>query len=532
MHSDSADQAPRPTPLTPAAASNTLALRRVAIDTYRENVAYLHRDCAVVRAEGFQALSKVEVRANGRRILATLNIADDTAVVACDALGLSEDAFQHLDVASGYPVTVSQAEAPESIGALRRKIGGERLSKEDFKAIIRDIADLRYSKIELTAFVVATNRDELDREEVYYLTEAMVASGRRLDWHEPLVVDKHCIGGIPGNRTSMLIVPIVAAHGMLCPKTSSRAITSPAGTADTMEVLSNVELPIEQLQDLVRTHRACLAWGGTAHLSPADDVLIAVERPLALDSPGQMVASILSKKISAGSTHLVLDIPIGPTAKVRSMPEAQRLRRLFEYVAQRMRLSLDVVITDGRQPIGFGIGPVLEARDVMRVLENDPGAPMDLRQKALRLAGRLIECDPDVRGGDGFAIARDILDSGRALAKMNAIIAAQGSKSFDHRQPQLGALSFDVRAPTAGVVTGIDNLQLAHIATLAGAPKVKIAGVDLLCKLGDTVAANDVLYRVHASFNADLEFARLACLKANGYTIGNAADLSHVFVES
>ena len=524
--------APSATSLAPVAASTTLALRRVAIDTYRENVAYLHRDCEVVRAEGFQALSKVAVRANGRRILATLNIADDTAVVGCGELGLSEDAFQQLDVASGYPVSVAQAEPPESIGALRRKIGGERLGREDFKAIIQDIADLRYSKIELTAFVVATNRDEIDREEVYYLTEAMVASGRRLDWHEPLVVDKHCIGGIPGNRTSMLIVPIVAAHGMLCPKTSSRAITSPAGTADTMEVLANVELPIEQLHDLVRKYRACLAWGGTAHLSPADDVLIAVERPLSLDSPGQMVASILSKKISAGSTHLVLDIPIGPTAKVRSMPEAQRLRRLFEYVARRIGLSLDVVITDGRQPIGFGIGPVLEARDVMRVLENDPRAPTDLRQKSLRLAGRLIECDPDVRGGDGFAIARDILDSGRALAKMNDIIAAQGSKGFDHRNTALGALSFDVCAPVAGTVVGIDNLQIARIATLAGAPKVKSAGVDLHRKLGDAVLANDLLYRVYASFSPDLEFARQACQKANGFTVGNANDLSHVFVES
>jgi thymidine phosphorylase len=318
---------------------------------------------------------------------------------------------------------------------------------------------------------------------------------------------------------------------MLCPKTSSRAITSPAGTADTMEVLANVELPIEQLHDMVRTHRGCLAWGGTANLSPADDVLISVERPLSLDSPAQMVASILSKKIAAGSTHLVLDIPIGPTAKVRSMPEAQRLRRLFEYVAKRMKLSLDVVITDGRQPVGFGIGPMLEARDVMRVLENDPRAPNDLRQKALRLAGRMIESSPDVRGGDGFSIARDILDSGRAVAKMNDIIQAQGSKFFDHNHPDLGALTFEIRAPQAGVVCGIDNLQLARIARFAGAPKVKNAGVDLLCKLGDEVQAGDALYRVHASFPSDLEFARQACQKSIGYSIGRAEDVPRVFVE-
>jgi thymidine phosphorylase len=508
-----------------------LALRRVAIDTYRENVAYLHRDCALYRAEGFQALSKIEVHANGQHIVATLNVVDDPAIVACNELGLSEDAFLQLAVEPGHVVSVAQAEPPASIGALYRKIAGERLGRDDFQAIVNDIADLHYSKIELTAFVVATNRDELDREEVYFLTEAMAAAGRKLDWHDTLVVDKHCIGGIPGNRTSMLVVPIVAAHGLLCPKTSSRAITSPAGTADTMEVLANVELPFKKLAAIVRDHRACLAWGGTANLSPADDVLISVERPLAVDSPGQMVASILSKKIAAGSTHLVLDIPIGPTAKVRSMPEAQRLRRLFEYVAGRLHLSLDVVITDGRQPIGRGIGPMLEARDVMQVLENDPQAPNDLRQKALRLAGRLIECHPDVRGGDGFSIARDILDSGRALAKMNAIIAAQGAKDFDYKNPPLAPLSFEVYATTDGVVTNIDNLQVARIARLAGAPKVANAGIDLFQKLGDTVVAGDLLYRVHAGFSSDLGFARQASTKFSGYTLGKASEVPHVFVE-
>lgn len=508
-----------------------LKLRRVAIDTYRENVAYLHRDCDVYRAEGFQALSKVEVRANGRRVLATLNVTLDPRIVKCDEIGLSMEAFAQLGVEPGHPATIEQAEPPASIAALHRKINGERLGREDFRAIARDIAEHRYSKVELAAFVVATHASELDREEVYFLTEGMIEAGQRLDWRERLVVDKHCIGGIPGNRTSMLVVPIVAAHGLVCPKTSSRAITSPAGTADTMEVLAEVELPIERLQEIVRAHRACLAWGGTAHLSPADDVLIAVERPLSLDSPAQMVASILSKKVAAGSNHLVLDIPVGPTAKVRSMPDAQRLRRLFEYVARRLGLSIDVVITDGRQPIGQGIGPVLEARDVMRVLQNHPLAPIDLRQKALRLAGRLLECDPDIRGGDGYGIARDILDSGRALDKMLAIIEAQGARPFDPEHPPLARHTFDVHAPADGVVTGIDNVQIARIARLAGAPKVAGAGVDLMRKLGDAVRAGDVLYRVYAEYPADVEFARAATERASGYTIGAPHQVPQVFVE-
>jgi thymidine phosphorylase len=277
----------------------------------------------------------------------------------------------------------------------------------------------------------------------------------------------------------------------------------------------------------VRATRGCLAWGGTAGLSPADDILISVERPLAIDSPGQMVASILSKKIAAGSTHLLLDIPVGPSAKVRSMPEAQRLKRLFEYVAGQLGLALEVVITDGRQPIGRGIGPVLEARDVMRVLHNDPEAPSDLRDKSLRLAGRLIEYDPDVRGGDGWRIARDILESGRALERMNAIIDAQGRRL----QPlQPGRLTFEVQAPSDGVIIAIDNLRMARVARLAGAPQMPGAGADLLRKLGDPVCRGDVLYRVHAEVEADLAFARRLTDADPGYRIGAAAEAEKGFV--
>ena len=501
--------------------THTLSIRRVGIDTWRESVAYLHRDCEAVRAAGFQALAKVQVRANGQTISAVLNVVDDERIVSACELGLSEDAFARLGIEEGHAAHVAPAEPPASLPALHRKIAGERLERDDLHAIIRDVAAARYSKIELAAFVVATNGWDLDRDEVLHLTEAMIEAGRRLDWQHAVrggpVVDKHCIGGIPGNRTSMLVVPIVTARGMLCPKTSSRAITSPAGTADTMEVLADVELPFERLQQIVRDTNGCLAWGGTADLSPADDILISVERPLAIDSPGQMVASILSKKIAAGSTHLVLDIPVGPTAKVRSMPAAQRLRKLFEYVADHLRLQLDVMITDGSQPIGRGIGPVLEARDVMQVLRGEPGAPSDLRDKSLRLAGRIIEFDPDVRGGDGWRIARDILESGRALAQMEALIDAQGRRNSP---PQLGELTHELPAPGSGQVIGVDNLQLARMARLAGAPQVAGAGVDLLAKLGDRVEAGQTLYRLHAQFPADLHFARSLAEKDCGYRLG------------
>ena len=505
-----------------------LKLRRVAIDTYRENVAYMHRGCSFYSAEGFQALNKLEVIANGNSIYAVLNVVDDENIVKPTELGLSEQAFDQLGLENGFPVSIAQAEPPPSMDAVRRKISGERLTPEDFHAITNDIVRNRYSKMEMAAFLVASGQTGLDREEILHLTRAMTESGDRLDWHEPLVVDKHCIGGIPGNRTTMLVVPIVAAHGMVMPKTSSRAITSPAGTADTMEVLCEVNLSPKKLHDVVRKHRACLAWGGTAKLAPADDILISVERPLGIDSQGQMVASILSKKLAAGSTHLLIDIPVGPTAKVRHMREALQLRKLFEYIGDRMGIHLEVIITDGSQPVGHGIGPVLEARDVMQVLNNDPLAPSDLRQKALRLAGRILEFDPDVRGGYGYAIARDILDSGRALQKMQDLIAAQGAAK---EIIPVGQLSYEVCAEQSGVVTQIDNYILAKVARLAGAPIDKGAGVDLLKKLGDPVEKGEALYRVYAEYRADYHFAKNQTDSANGYQIGRPEDVCKSYME-
>ncbi|HMS79747.1 MAG TPA: thymidine phosphorylase [Burkholderiaceae bacterium] len=321
------------------AAPTTLRLRRIGIDTDAENVAYLARGCAACRIDALRAASKVAVSIEGapagaEPLLAVLNVVEDPGIVGPEELGLSRQAFALLGAPEGTALRIAPAPRPGSLDGVRRKLQGEPLDLAAMRAIARDILARRYTRSEIAAFLVACGRDDLERDEVLALTRAMLETGERLDWREPLVADKHCIGGIPGNRTSMIVVPIVAAHGMLIPKTSSRAITSPAGTADTMEVLAEVELPMARLRGIVERERGCLAWGGTARLAPIDDLLISVERPLALDSPGLMVASILAKKLAAGATRLLLDIPVGPSAKVRSLADAQRLRKTFEHVGR------------------------------------------------------------------------------------------------------------------------------------------------------------------------------------------------------
>jgi thymidine phosphorylase len=488
-----------------------LRLRRLPIDTYREAVAYLPRNSSACRPGELQALAKVELRAGERHILATLNVVDHEGWLAPDEVGLSEAAFVLLGLPEGSVVKLEQAAPPKSLEAVHAKIEGEELSAAALESIIRDIAGLRYSKMEIAAFVVAC-AGFLSTAEVLNLTRAMAQVGARLTWPDAMVVDKHSIGGIPGNRTSMIIVPIVAAHGLTIPKTSSRAITSPAGTADTMEVLARVDLDTKEMAEIVAAEKGCLVWGGHVNLSPADDVLISVERPLHIDAPGQLVASILSKKLAAGSNRLVIDIPVGPTAKVRSGAAATQLRKLFEFVARAIALPVDVILTDGSEPIGRGIGPTLEARDVMQVLRNAPEGPADLRERALLLAGRILDFDPRLRGGAGIARARELLASGAALAKMEQIMRAQGAPPDP---TALGQLKREVVADRAGVVEAIDCYRIARLARLAGAPMDKGAGIDLVKKTGDRVEAGEPLYRIHACLLFDF---RTACEEAHGDT--------------
>ena len=461
---------------------------------------------------------KIEIYINGDHnpVLAVLNIVEDDSIIQVDELGLSKQAFEQLSEKEGIMVRIAPAKPPLSLKAVHRKIDGEPLTKNEFHLICNDILENRYSKMEIAAFLVACSHSGLEREEVLFLTEAMVKSGETLNWGESIVVDKHCIGGIPGNRTTMIVVPIVAAHGMLFPKTSSRAITSPAGTADTMEVLAKVEISIGKMQQVVQEHRGMLSWGGTAKLAPVDDILISVERPLSMDSTGQLVASILSKKIAAGSTHLLIDIPVGASAKIHSNQDALKLRKIFEYIGDELGLHLEVILTDGSQPIGNGIGPVLEARDVEKVLKNQLDAPRDLLEKSLRLAGRILEFDPDVRGGQGYSIARDILESGRAYEKMQAIIAAQGVQAEIKGS---APLTYEIKAETSGYVHTIDNFQISSIASLAGAPIDKYAGIYLFKKVGDKVTKGEVLFKIYACFKSDFEFATQFATEQKAYTI-------------
>ena len=484
------------------AVQNKLKARRLHIDTYQEPVVYMRSDCHICRSEGFEAQSRVAVTAGGKELIATMNVVTDS-ILNTGELGLSEATWRKLGVTEGTWLKISHARPLESFSAVRGKIYGRRLGQQDTDAIIHDIVTGLYSDIELAAFITACAGTRLDLQEMIALTQSMVAVGGRMDWGKTPVVDKHCVGGLPGNRTTMLVVPIVAACGLTIPKTSSRAITSPAGTADAMETVAPVTLTIDQMRRVVEQEGGCIAWGGAVNLSPADDILIRVERPLDLDSEGQLVASVLSKKISAGSTHVLLDIPVGPTAKVRSLDSATVLSEALSAVGEAMGIHIRIVLTDGTQPVGRGVGPALEAIDVLSVLRGAADAPDDLRQRALLLAGNVLELGGAAEPGQGIGVARHALRSGRAWAKFQAICMAQGGM----REPQMALHSSEITAEFSGTVRQVDNRRLARLAKLAGAPKAASAGLLFHTPIGTRVERGQPLITVFAETPGELAYA-------------------------
>ena len=479
-----------------------LVLRRLGIDTYQEHIVYMRADCHVCRSEGFEARSRVRVATNGASLLVTLNVIR-SELLGLEEASLSEAAWTQLGAHDGDIIEVTHPEPIESESFVRAKAYGERLSQDQLSAIIGDIAKGLYSELHLAAFVTACAGNRLDLEETIGLTRAMIGVGERMSWPYPVVADKHCVGGLPGNRTTLLVVPIIAALGLPIPKTSSRAITSPAGTADTMETLAPVNLDLAAMRRVVEREGGCIIWGAAARLSPADDMIIRVERPLDFDSEGQLVASVLSKKLAAGATHAVFDLPVGPTAKVRSHKAARSLGDRLTKVGATLGLKVRVVETDGSQPVGRGIGPALEARDVLSVLQRRAEAPADLRDRALQLTGHLLELAGHAQPGKGIAMATAALDTGRAWAKFQAICEAQGGMrsppSAEHRHPVVAAFS--------GQIAGVDNRRLAKVAKLAGAPISPAAGIDLHVRLGDRVQTGQPLFTVHTESRGELEYA-------------------------
>jgi len=456
------------------------------------------------------SMDRVKIKKGKKNIVVTVDITTSSKLVKPGEIGLFHESFSILGAKGNEKVEVEITKKPSSIHFIKKKLSGGRLNEKEMYSIIKDITEGVLSDIEITYFVSGCYIHELSLKETVALTKAMINNGEILKLKKKVVVDKHCIGGVAGNRTTPIVVSILAAAGITIPKTSSRSITSAAGTADTVEVFCKVSFSIKKMKQIVNKTNGCFVWGGGLNLAPSDDKIIKVEHPVSLDPVGQLIASILAKKRSVSATHVLIDIPVGRDAKIEKMKNALRLKKKFKEVGKAIGLKVKVYITDGSQPIGNGIGPILEAREVINILKNkskDRYHDM-FRRKCLHIAGDLIELTGKTKKGKGYMYAKNILESGKAYTKFKEIVKAQEGKVRDPDNMRLGRFRYHFYAPKDGKVTFISNRTINRLAKIAGAPHDKEAGLYLHVHKNSKVKKGDKLFCLYSDSKQRLEFAR------------------------
>lgn len=448
---------------------------------------------------------RIELSKYADTIVSIVDVSKD--LIEKDEVAVSQEILESLNIKENDEVEVSLASKPQSTFFIKKKMDGQVLVKEEIYSIIKDIVDNALTEAETAYFVAAVYKNKMTNTETEALISAMVSAGKRLSF-DGVVVDKHSIGGIAANRTTPIVVSICASAGLVMPKTSSRAITSAAGTADVLESIARVEFNTNELKAIVKKTGACLAWNGILGLSPADDKLIQTERILGLDPEAQLLASVLSKKIAVGSKHILIDIPFGASAKV-TKERALDLKKKFEYFGKRFGLNLRCVLTNGEQPIGKGIGPLLEIRDVIKVLKQEKDCPKDLEKKALFLASQIFELCGKVKKGKGEHLANEILVSGKAMHKFKEIIEAQSGKvpSLEEIESRLGKLKKNILAEKNFKLKSIDNKAMNTIASVAGSPMDKGSGIYLYNHIKDSVKKGDKLITIYSDSKTRLDNA-------------------------
>ncbi len=434
-------------------------------------------------------------------------------------VGVFHEVWEDLDVNEGSNACVVPVPKPRSVEYIKRKIRGKPLTKEEMRELVKDIAKGNISQIELTAYVVAVQIRDLSMDEIVAATNAFVETGQRIDFTVHPIFDVHSIGGVPGNKYAPIAIPILAANGVTIPKTSSRAISSPAGTADLMECITGVEHDAAGIKQIAEDVGGTLVWGGGVNFAPADDIIIKVEHPLSLDPHGQVLTSVMAKKLAVGVEKLLIDIPTGENTKVPDKEEARRLARDFIELGRRVGIEVRAAITYGGQPVGRTMGPALEIKEAMTILEGS-AKPNSTIEKALELSGIILEMAEIVRPGGGKAEAGRTLTSGLAHQKFLEIVEAQGGDpAIRSEDIEAGPFTAEFPAPKDGYVIEIHNRRITRVARRAGCPRDKGAGIYMNKKRGEMVDKDEALFTIYSESEWKLKDALKLAKQTRPYTI-------------
>ena len=446
---------------------------------------------------GVHPQDRVLIKINGKKQFTTIVDTVEKGLLKENEVAVTSEIVNVLNLKKSQRVDIGLAPIPKSLDFIKKKLNNKTLSKKEIFSIIQDIVSNSLSEAEIALFVTAMYKYGMSLKETIYLIETIMETGSKLNIKNKYIVDKHSIGGIAGNRTTPIIVSICAANDLMIPKSSSRAITSAAGTADVIETIARVDFTMKELKKIVKKTNGCMIWGGSLGMVPADSKIIHIEKQLKIDPEAQLLASIMSKKLAVGSKYIVIDIPYGKSAKV-TKKKALKLKKKFEAIAKHFNRKMKVVLVPGNEPMGTGVGPALELKDVVDVLNPSKQGPEDLENKATMLSGILLELTKKAKKGQGQKLARETISSGKAFEKFKQIIDAQEGDSKKVDKIKNAKFKRDIFAKKGGKVIEIDNKKINAMARVAGCPKDKYAGLKINISLKEKIKKKQKLLTIYS----------------------------------
>lgn len=416
-----------------------------------------------------------------------------------------------------------------TIDAIRKKRDGGESSAEEIQALIHSYSRGDIPDYQVSAWLMAVVLKGMTRAETAALTDAMLHSGELLDLSSLAAkkIDKHSTGGV-GDKTSLVLAPLVAAAGIAVPMISGRGLGHTGGTLDKLEAIPgfNVNLTVRDFRRVLETC-GCAMIGQTAEIAPADRKLYALRDVTGtVESPYLICASIMSKKLAEGIDGLVLDVKTGSGAFMKTQQDAAFLAQLMVETGQRMGKNVVALLTDMDQPLGNMIGNALEVVEVVEVLRG--GGPKDLRDLCIELAAWMLflgEACGDVEEGKKKSV--QLLQSGKALDKFRQMIELQGGDPRvldDPKRLPLAKHRIDVKAVSSGYVSSFACEQVGTACVVLGGGRERkedsvdpSVGIVLHKKVGRPVSAGESLATIH--YSSEVLAARASRLLTQGIEI-------------
>lgn len=425
---------------------------------------------------------------------------------------------------------------------IERKRDGGELTTAQIEQFVQHVTAATVPDYQIAALLMAIYFRGMSRREIVDLTLAMAASGDQLDLHDvaPFVVDKHSSGGV-GDKTTLVAAPLVAACGAPVGKMSGRGLGASGGTLDKLESFAgwSSELSLAQFRRQLGEIGIVLA-GQSADLAPADGKLYALRDVTGtVASIPLIAASIMSKKLAAGADAVVLDVKVGNGAFMRDVASATELAEVMVAIGRDAHRQTVALLSDMNQPLGYAVGNALEVREALATLRGD-NPPPDFWEHCLEIAAHmLVLAGLAADRAAARALATAARDSGAALEKFRALVAAQGGDvaavDDPSRLPQ-APFQIPLTAPRSGAIAAIDTTAIGWAAVeLGGGRKVKTdvidhaVGFELFCKVGNRYAAGDRLGVIHAAHAADVPAAQTAVHNAITWSDAPVPPLPHFY---